>query len=94
MEARFRVHGSFPLRSRSVLAVYGAVSSGAVRAGQRVLAPPGLDAPVDAVEFVLVVARRGRAEPALCFRYETEPDLARWQALVPPGTELVLHGPD
>lgn len=87
---RFRVHGTFVLRSRSLFIARGIVVSGAVRAGQRVVHPEGLDAAVGGVEFALLSASGGAEQTALTFRFSNSAELARWHALVPTGVELTL----
>lgn len=91
MEANFRVLGSFVLQSRRLFVVRGTVTTGAVRAGQRVVEPAGLDAPVTGVEFALLNASGGAAQTALTFRYLNAAQLARWQSLARTGTELTLQ---
>ncbi len=91
MTARFLVNATFNLSSRAVFVVHGQVLEGAVRRGQRVRAPEGLDAEVEQIEFVLISAQKGRENPALVFRYRDETQLARWQSLSLEGQTLVLE---
>ncbi|HEX6749797.1 MAG TPA: hypothetical protein VF092_21070 [Longimicrobium sp.] len=92
--ARFRVNGVFSLRSRSIFVVHGEITEGTVRIGQRVLSPEALDAPVHALEFVLVSATTGQDDLALVFRFPDEETLARWTAAVEVGMEIVLEDRD
>ncbi len=93
MSASFRVHGTFVLGTRALFIVRGVVAVGAVRAGQRVVHPAGIDAPVTGVEFALLSASGGADQTALTFRYASPAQLARWQALTTTGTELTLDDP-
>jgi translation elongation factor EF-Tu-like GTPase len=90
MPARFQVEDTFKIASRRVFVAHGKVLAGTVRRGQHVVVPPGLSAPVDAVESVLLSATEGRANVALCFRYNTEEDLAQWRSLGLIGQTLEL----
>ncbi|MGH8622639.1 MAG: hypothetical protein ACRET3_10910 [Burkholderiales bacterium] len=91
MTARFLVEDVFRLTSRGIFVVHGRILEGTVRRGQRVQAPPGLDAPVDAIEVVLLSVNEGRENPALTFKYRDESQVARWQALGLVGQTLVLE---
>jgi len=93
MTARFRVSGSFALRSRSLFVVVGAIESGTVRIGQSVRKPAELNASVHGVEFVLRSAGGREEEPALTFRYSDESQLVQWETTCPTGTELELAEP-
>ena len=90
MPARFQVYETFLLQSRGLFVAHGNVLDGAVRRGQRVVAPPGIDVPVDAVEFVLLSATEGRENVALCFCYRDVEQLAQWQSLQLAGQILEL----
>ena len=92
MSARFLVEDTFTVPSRHLFVVYGQVVDGAVRAGHVVERPGGLEAPVRAVEFVLLSAGERRENPALGFEYRDEGELTRWQALELPGKVLELSG--
>src|SRR4051812_23580063 len=81
MFAHFLVEETFSVSSRESFVVHGRIVDGVVRRGQRVRAPSGLDAPVEAIEFVLLSVSPGRENPALVFRYRDVDKLARWQAL-------------
>jgi len=91
MRARFLVEDFFCIASRGVFVVHGTIVSGAVQRGQRVRAPFGLDAPVEAVEFALLSASEGRENPALAFRYRDADQLTRWQSLGLIGQTLELE---
>jgi len=91
MRARFLVEDTFQLSRLGIFVVHGRILDGTVRPGQRVRTPPGLDAPVDRVEFVLLSASEGRENPALTFKYRDEAQLARWQALPLAGQTLELE---
>jgi len=91
MTARLLVEGSFALPSRRLFVAHGRILDGILRIGQRVRAPSGLDAPVAAVEFVLLSATAGRENPALAFAYQSEDQLSRWQALTLAGRTLELE---
>jgi hypothetical protein len=91
MTARFLVEQSFPLRSRQLFVVHGQILDGVLRIGQSVRAPQGIDAPVAGVEFALLSATEGRENPALTFRYGSDAQLARWQALALGGATLELE---
>lgn len=90
--ATFQVHGSFVLRPRALLALRGIVTAGSVRAGQRVVDPPGIDATVVGVEAGLSNMYGGARQTALTFRYTSAAQLARWQSLTPEGVVLTLSG--
>jgi translation elongation factor EF-Tu-like GTPase len=90
MSARFLVEDTFCLASREMFVVYGRIVDGTVKRGQRVRAPSGLDAPVEAIEFVLFSVSPGRENPALVFRYRDMEELARWQGLGLAGQTLEL----
>ena len=90
MTARFLVEDSFPVRSRRIFVVHGQILDGVLRIGQRVRTPLGLDVPVSGVEFALLSATAGRENPALTFTYESDAQLARWQALAMAGETLEL----
>ena len=94
MPARFRVENTFNVRIRSIFVAHGQVVAGTVRAGQHGISPVGLDAPVDAIEWVLLSAREGRENPALCFKYRDEAELAQWQTLGLAGQTLELTDGD
>ena len=98
MSARFRVEDTFHIQTRSLFVAHGRILAGTIRAGQRVVAPTGLHAPVDSVEWVLLSATEGRENPALCFKYQNERELAQWLALDLAGQTLELTdsgaGPD
>lgn len=93
MSTTFRVHGSFVLGSRSLFVVRGVVITGTLGAGQVVVRPAGLDAPVTGVELRLRNPSGGADESALTFRYANPAQLARWQALVAVDTDLELAAP-
>lgn len=93
MTARFRVHGSFVLAARALFIVRGVVADGDVRAGQRVVEPDGIDAPVDGVERRLASATGGGDQTALTFRFTSRAQLARWESLARAGVELTLADP-
>jgi hypothetical protein len=88
---RFRVLGTFVLRSRSLFVVRGTVMNGTVRAGQRVVQPEGVDAVVGGVEKGLMNVGGGAEQTALTFRFTSPAQLARWQTLAPTGVELTLE---
>jgi hypothetical protein len=90
MTTRFRVLGTFVLRSRSLFVVRGTVLDGTVRAGQRVVQPEGVDAVVGGVEKGLLNVSGGVEQTALTFRYANSAQLARWEALAATGAELTL----
>jgi len=90
MAARFRVEDTFEIASRGIFVAHGEILAGTVRSGQHVVTPPGLSAPVDAVESALLSATGGRANVALCFRYRDREELARWQGLTLAGRTLEL----
>ncbi|MEA2761524.1 MAG: hypothetical protein QOD47_808 [Gemmatimonadaceae bacterium] len=91
MSAHFLVEDTFRLASREIFVVHGRIVDGAVQRGQHVRVPSGLDAPVEAIEFVLLSASEGRENPALVFRYRDMDQLARWQALGLAGQMLELQ---
>ena len=88
--ASFRVHGSFVLRSRALFVLRGIVTAGSVSAGQRVVEPKAIDAPVTGVEAGLSDMSGGERQTALTFRYASPAQLTRWQAATPEGTVLTL----
>jgi translation elongation factor EF-Tu-like GTPase len=90
MPARFQVEDTFRSETRGLFVAHGRILDGTVRRGQRVVAPPGLPAPVDTVEFVLLSASEGRENVALCFRYRDDEQLAQWQSLGLAGQILEL----
>jgi hypothetical protein len=98
MSARFLVEDTFRIPSRQLFVAHGRILAGTISAGQHVTVPLGLDAPVDAIEWVLLSASEGRENPALCFRYRDEAELAQWQGLGLAGQTLELTdaatGPD
>ena len=91
--ATFLVRGIFILTTRSLFIVRGTVVSGAVRAKQRVIGPPGLDAAVESVEERLLDVNGGASQTALTFRYTKQAQLARWKSLIDEGTLLSLAPP-
>ena len=90
MSARLVVEGTFRLRSRAMFVVHGRILAGFLRAGQRIVAPPGLDAPVAAVEHVRTATGR-RENPAACFEYRDDDQLAAWEALDLVGQTIELE---
>ena len=88
------VKNTVRLSSRGVFVVHGRIIDGTISRGQRVHRPPGLDAPVAGVEFVLLSASEGRENPALTFKYRDEAQLARGQALDLMGQTLELEDGD
>jgi hypothetical protein len=88
--ATLLVRGVFVLATRSLFVVRGSVASGAVRAGQRVLDPAGLDAIVLSVEERLLDVSGGAPQTALIFHYATRTELQRWKSLIAEGTMLSL----
>ena len=90
--ASFHVHGSFVLRSRALFVLRGIVTVGSVRAGQRVVDPPGIDATITGVEAGLSNMYGGARQTALTFRYTSAAQLARWQSLTSEGVVLTLSG--
>lgn len=87
------VRGILVLGTRSLFIVRGTVVSGAVRAGQRVLGVPGMEAAVASVESGLLDVNGGAAQTALTFRYATQAQLAQWRSLVTEGMLLPLRAP-
>ena len=94
MSARFRVADTFDVRVRSLFVAHGQIVTGAIRVGQRVISPAGLEAPVAAIEVVLLSATEGRENPALGFKYRDDAELARWQGLGLAGQTLELTDGD
>ncbi|MEP6691423.1 MAG: hypothetical protein ABJD07_09715 [Gemmatimonadaceae bacterium] len=90
MSATMRVHGSVVVGARSMFAVRGVVVAGELAVGQRVTSPEGFDATVFSIERTLRDPGGGTDNTAIIFRYANAAQLARWRALVPAGTELVL----
>lgn len=91
--ATFLVRGIFVLGVRSLFIVRGTVVSGAVRAKQRVVGLPGMDAEVLTVEANLLDIEGGAAQSALTFHYAKQSELARWRTLVAEGALLTLGAP-
>jgi hypothetical protein len=91
--ATFLVRGIFVLGTRSLFIVRGTVVSGAVRAKQRVIGLPGMDAQVQSVEANLLDIDGGAAQSALTFHYNKQAELARWRTLVAEGATLTLGDP-
>ena len=96
MSARFRVEDTFLIPTRSIVVAHGQILAGTVYAGQRAVSANGFDAPVNAIEFVLLSATEGRENPALCFKYQSDIELAQWLALDLAGQTLELtdSGPE
>ena len=90
MPARFRVEDTFQIPTRSLVVAHGQILAGTVRAGQRAVSSNGFDAPVGAIELVLLSATDGRENAALCFEYRNELELAQWLALGLIGQTLEL----
>mgnify|MGYP001546519475 CR=1 FL=1 len=88
--ATFLVRGIFVLGVRSLFIVRVTVVSGSLRAKQRVIGLPGMDAEVESVEANLLDIDGGAAQSALTFHYRNRAELARWQSLVPEGATLML----
>ena len=88
--ATFLVRGIFVLGTRSLFIVRGTVTSGTVRAKQRVTGLAGMDAQVESVEANLLDIAGGPAQSALTFHYTRQAELARWRQLVAEGTTLTL----
>ena len=91
--ATFLVRGIFVLGTRSLFIVRGTVTSGTVRAKQRVIGLPGLDGEVQSVEAKLLDITGGAAQSALTFHYGKQAELARWRTLVTEGALLTLGAP-
>ena len=91
--ATFLVRGIFVLGTRSLFIVRGTVTSGTVRAKQRVIGLPGMDGAVQSVEAKLLDINGGAAQSALTFHYGKQAELARWRALVTEGSVLTLGAP-
>jgi hypothetical protein len=91
--ATFLVRGIFVLGMRSLFIVRGTVTSGTVRAKQRVLDLPGMNAEVQSVEANLLDIEGGASQSALTFHYDTQAELARWRSLVAEGALLTLAAP-
>lgn len=78
---------------RSLFIVRGTVASGSVRAKQRVIGPPGMDAEVQSVEERLLDVDGGPPQTALTFHYGKQAQLARWKSLIDEGTLISLAAP-
>lgn len=91
--ATFLVRGIFVLGVRSLFIVRGTVASGVVRAKQRVVGLPGMEAEVLTVESNLLDIEGGAAQSALTFHYAKQSELARWRTLVAEGALLTLGAP-
>jgi hypothetical protein len=91
--ATFLVRGIFILGTRSLFIVRGTVVSGTVRAKQRVIGIPGLDAEVQSVEARLLDVNGGASQTALTFHYTRQAQLERWKSLVNEGSLLSLAAP-
>jgi hypothetical protein len=91
--ATFLVRGIFILGTRSLFIVRGSVASGTVRARQRVIGLPGMDAEVQSVEARLLDVNGGAEQTALTFRYAKLAQLEQWKSLVGEGTLLSLGAP-
>lgn len=91
--ATFLVRGIFVLGTRSLFIVRGTVTSGTVRAKQRVIGLPGMDGEVQSVEAKLLDINGGAAQSALTFHYGKQAELARWRTLVTEGALLTLGAP-
>ena len=70
--------------------VHGRIVAGFLRVGQRIITPPGLDVPVAAVEYVRTATGR-RENPAACFEYRDDHQLAAWEALDLVGQTIELE---
>ncbi len=92
--ATFLVRGIFILTTRSLFIARGTVVSGTVRAKQRVIDLPGLDAEVESVEERLLDVNGGAPQTALTFHYRKQAQLARWKSLIDQGTLLTLAAPE
>jgi hypothetical protein len=77
--APFLVRGIFVLGTRSLFIVRGTVASGTVRAKQRVIGLPGMEAEVQSVEANLLDIEGGASQSALTFHYAKQAELARWR---------------
>ncbi|MBK5187613.1 MAG: hypothetical protein JJD97_05170 [Gemmatimonadaceae bacterium] len=91
--ATFQVRGVLILGTRSLFIVRGTVVSGTVRAKQRVVALPGMEAEVQSVEARLLDVNGGAPQTALTFHYSKQAQLALWNSLVSEGTLLTLADP-
>ena len=91
--ATFLVRGIFVLGTRSLFIVRGSVVSGTLRAKQRVIGLPGMNAEVRSVEANLLDIDGGAAQSALTFHYDKQAELARWRTLVAEGATLMLGDP-
>jgi sulfate adenylyltransferase subunit 1 (EFTu-like GTPase family) len=91
--ATFLVRGIFILGMRSLFIVRGTVASGTVRAKQRVIGLPGMDAEVQSVEARLLDVSGGASQTALTFHYTKQAQLERWKSLVVEGSLLSLAAP-
>lgn len=91
--ATFLVRGIFVLGTRSLFIVRGTVTSGTVRAKQRVIGLPGMEGEVQSVEANLLDINGGAAQSALTFHYGKQAELARWRTLVTEGALLSLGAP-
>jgi hypothetical protein len=91
--ATFLVRGIFVLGTRSLFIVRGTVTSGTVRAKQRVIGLPGMEGEVASVESNLLDIEGGASQSALTFHYNKQAELARWRSLVSEGAVLTLGAP-
>ncbi|MEP7087596.1 MAG: hypothetical protein ABI884_09690 [Gemmatimonadota bacterium] len=91
--ATFLVRGIFVLGTRSLFIVRGTVTSGTVRARQRVIGLPGMEGEVQSVEANLLDIGGGASQSALTFHYDKQAELARWRSLVAEGALLTLGAP-
>jgi hypothetical protein len=91
--AIFLVRGIFVLGTRSLFIVRGTVTSGTVRAKQRVIGLPGMEGEVQSVEANLLDIEGGASQCALTFHYGKQAELARWRSLVAEGALLTLGAP-
>jgi GrpB-like predicted nucleotidyltransferase (UPF0157 family) len=91
----FQVRDVVHLESRRMFFLFGSIArwGGGVGVGERVVAPPGLDAPIAAVESVLLSAERHESEVGLGFRYADTAELERWMRLPLRGAEIVIVRP-
>ena len=64
-----------------------------MRARQRVIDLPGMDAEVQSVEANLLDIEGGAAQSALTFHYNKQAELARWRTLIAEGALLKLGAP-
>lgn len=70
--------------------MHGRILEGFLRVGQRVTSPHALDSPVVAVEQVRTVTGR-RENPAACFEYRDDEQLATWEGFNLVGQTLVFE---